>query len=210
MTIDASFWDKIARKYAASPIKNMEGYHKTLDRTRHYLTETDQVLEIGCGTGSTALKLADTVESYLATDISSEMIVIAEDKLVQSPRDKLTFEKTSLADINVAPQSLDAVLAYSLLHLVEDLPATLLRSYSLLKSGGVVISKTPCLNDGWKTGLFKALIPIMTLFGKAPKNVLFFSKAELRHSFVDAGFEIEEHADDHGDPMAYFIVGRKP
>ena len=34
---DARFWDRIARKYAADPIKDMDGYPRTLDRTRHYL-----------------------------------------------------------------------------------------------------------------------------------------------------------------------------
>ena len=55
---DARFWDRIARKYAADPIKDMDGYARTVDRTRHHLRSTDTVLELGCGTGTTALKLA--------------------------------------------------------------------------------------------------------------------------------------------------------
>ena len=58
---DARFWDKSARKYAAAPIKDMEGYDRTVDRTRQLLRDTDTVLELGCGTGTTALKLAPHV-----------------------------------------------------------------------------------------------------------------------------------------------------
>ena len=46
------FWDKIAPKYAADPIKDMESYELTLNKTRGYLRPSDQVLEIGAGTGS--------------------------------------------------------------------------------------------------------------------------------------------------------------
>ena len=77
---DARFWDRIARKYAADPIKDMDGYARTLDRTRHYLRGTDVVLELGCGTGTTALWLAPHVSRMVATDLSGEMIAIAREK----------------------------------------------------------------------------------------------------------------------------------
>ena len=50
-----------APKYAKSPIKDVPAYEYTLGRTRSYLKPTDAVLELGCGTGGTALKLADAV-----------------------------------------------------------------------------------------------------------------------------------------------------
>ena len=53
----AKFWDKAAAKYAKSPIEDIEAYNYTIGRTRSYLSPTDRVLEVGCGTGSTALLL---------------------------------------------------------------------------------------------------------------------------------------------------------
>ena len=44
---DAAFWSKTARKYAADPIRNMDGYLNTLERTKPYLRTEDDVLEIG-------------------------------------------------------------------------------------------------------------------------------------------------------------------
>jgi predicted TPR repeat methyltransferase len=74
---DARFWDRTARRYAADPIEDQDGYVPTVDRTRHYLLGTDTVLELGCGTGTTALQLAAHVSRIVATDLSSEMIAIA-------------------------------------------------------------------------------------------------------------------------------------
>ena len=58
---DVRFWDRIARKYAASPIKDIAGYERTIARIAQLLGPTQSVLEIGCGTGTTALKLAPLV-----------------------------------------------------------------------------------------------------------------------------------------------------
>jgi len=73
----AAFWDGIAKHYAASPIKDIASYEFTLQRTRSYLRPQDKVLEIGAGTGSTALLLASSVAHITATDLSAEMIKLA-------------------------------------------------------------------------------------------------------------------------------------
>ena len=64
---DARFWDRSA------PIRGFRclgsaGYERTLRRTGELLAKSDHVLELGCGTGSTALRLAAGVASYLGTD----------------------------------------------------------------------------------------------------------------------------------------------
>ena len=82
---DARFWDRTSRKYAASAILDRAGYERTLDRTRALLGSGDRVLELGCGTGTTALLLADDVQHYLATDISAGMIAIANEKRAVGP-----------------------------------------------------------------------------------------------------------------------------
>ncbi|MBB5050595.1 cyclopropane fatty-acyl-phospholipid synthase-like methyltransferase [Afipia massiliensis] len=62
---DARFWDRSSRKYAVSAIADQAGYERTLDRTRALLGPNDRVLELGCGTGTTALRLADMFKAIL-------------------------------------------------------------------------------------------------------------------------------------------------
>ena len=80
MTTDAQFWNKIARRYAANPVKDMSSYEQTLERAGSYLHADDSVLELGCGTATTALILAPQVTQYTATDIADEMIAIGREK----------------------------------------------------------------------------------------------------------------------------------
>ena len=53
-----AFWDKIAQKYATKRVADPAAYEAKLTRVRALLRAEDRVLEIGCGTGSTALTLA--------------------------------------------------------------------------------------------------------------------------------------------------------
>ena len=76
----ARFWDRMAPKYAKSPIKDPLAYSDKLNAVETLLKPTDTVLELGCGTGSTAISLARSVAEYTATDISPAMIGIAEEK----------------------------------------------------------------------------------------------------------------------------------
>ncbi len=59
---DAKFWDRAAPKYAASKIADTGGYERSLERMRALLNPDFTVLELGCGTGSTALRLAGGVQ----------------------------------------------------------------------------------------------------------------------------------------------------
>ena len=74
---DARFWTA-ARAIRGFRCLGSAGYERTL-RTGELLAKSDHVLELGCGTGSTALRLAADVASYLGTDFSPAMIAIAQE-----------------------------------------------------------------------------------------------------------------------------------
>ncbi|MES0879775.1 class I SAM-dependent methyltransferase [Roseibium sp. SCP14] len=214
LTPSQSFWDRAARKYAASPIKNQAAYEKTLARTTEHLCPQDAVLELGCGTGSTALLLAGNVASYLATDFSSGMIEIANEKLATEMADGagpagLRFAVADGFSDKVQPSGsmagYDAVLAYNFLHLVENPEDLLERVRGLLKPGGLYISKTVCLKD--KAWIFGPMIKIMQLFGKAP-FVSMLSFQSLEDMISKAGFEIIETG-TYPEPRSRFVVARK-
>lgn len=205
---DPRFWDRIARKYAADPIADMAGYEKTLERTRSYLGSGDTVLEFGCGTGTTALRLAPHVARMIATDISGEMIAIARGKAEAQDCSNVDFRTAPPVDGAVAEAGLDAVLAYSVLHLVPERRALLARLHDLLKPGGLFISKTPCLSE--MTPLIRIALPLMQLIRKAP-HVEFFSGEDLEAEMIAAGFRILEkgrHA-TKGKDIRLFLVAQR-
>ena len=206
----ALFWNRIARKYAADAIADQAGYERTIKRVQALLTPAHQVLELGCGTGSTAFHLAPGVSQMLSTDVSDEMIAIAREKLAAHPLANLRF---AVADADApfsAEGAFDVALAFNLLHLVDDLPEALKAMFSAVKPGGLFISKTPCI------GLMNPLIhwvaiPVMRAFGKAPP-VKVFDATGLESTIQAAGFEVlsvEWHA-SKGKDVRPFIVARKP
>lgn len=204
----AVFWDKVAEKYAKSPISDMESYTYTLERTRSYLKPDDHVLEIGCGTGSTALLLAGDVRRITASDLSANMTAIGARKARDEGIANVHFVTAELSD-SALDGAYDAVLALNILHLVEDLPAAVRRVNGLLKPGGIFISKTVCTfgaGTPLKFRLMKLILPLMQMIGKAP-YVNFMQSAELESTITAAGFEIIE-AGNHPPPSRY-IVARK-
>lgn len=213
MSDTASFWDKAAPKYAKRPISDPEAYAYTLERTQSHLTPTDRVLEIGCGTGSTALLLAPYAAHVTGTDISAAMIGIAKQKAQAEGAETVEF---SVSPGVPAEASYDVVLAFNLLHLLPDMDATLQAIHAVLPKGGLFISKSPCLSEksgGVKGVLVRAMIavmiPVLRLTGKAP-YVRSFDIATLEAAVTAAGFEIIETSNHpKGPPPARYIVARK-
>ena len=209
ITSDARFWDRSSRKYARSAIADPNGYERTLQRARAHLQPGDSVLELGCGTGTTALRLADGVRSYLATDISGGMIAIADEKLAVESIPALSFRTATAEELVHEESRFDAVLGFNYLHLVRNVPDTLRSIHVLLKPGGLFISKTPCLGD-MNPLIRLLLLPAMRAIGKAP-HVSSLGASALEQLIIGAGFDVlvrESHASKGKDQRPY-IVARK-
>jgi len=202
---DLDFWNRKAKSYAKKPVPDESAYQATLARVKAHLTHADRVLEVGCGTGSTALTLAPHARNYLATDVSREMVSIAKQKLGAQGNERLRFSEGDLDDPALHAGSFDVVLAFNLLHLLADTSAALRRIHSLLRAGGLFISKTPCVGDSSK--VLRAVIPILRGFGQAP-FVNFVKQATLQNDIASAGFEILETGLYPAKSQSLFVVAR--
>jgi SAM-dependent methyltransferase len=206
MNGSTAFWDRIAPKYAADPIKDMAAYEYTLGRTRSYLTGRESGLELGCGTGSTALLLAPGLRHLMATDISPAMIAIARAKAEAAGVANVAFAVADAGAANPAGAPFDVIFAFNLLHLTADPQAVIARIHGLLRPGGLFISKTACLS-----GLFRLMavpVTVMRVFGRAPQ-VRFFSPRWLERAVAAEGFEIIESGDFPKRPARRYIVARR-
>lgn len=202
----ARFWDRIAQRYSRQPIKDMAAYERKLDHVLQRLKRKDSVLEIGCGTGSTALIVARGVGRITATDYSGAMIDIANGKLDADDPGNLRFLQADADEVHGRNQ-FDAVMVFNLLHLIEE-PASVLASvHAQLKPGGLMLTKTPCLGE---LGLpIRLIVRIMNLLGLAP-DVTYFSIHEHMEAIESAGFEIETQVCFDAAQRSPFVVARKP
>ena len=206
----ARFWDRIAPKYAADPIADLAGYEATLRRVQGLLSPQHDVLEIGCGTGSTALRLAPFTRSLLATDVSPQMVAIAQQRLAAQPTPQLRFAVADAESAAFGPEAFDAVLAFNVLHLTSALDEALSRLVQALRPGGRLISKTACIAEMNLLIPYLA-VPVMRALHLVPP-VLCFDEHRLRSAMVRQGLQIvciERHGTRGKDTRA-FIVARKP
>ncbi|MFN4183741.1 MAG: class I SAM-dependent methyltransferase [Hyphomonas sp.] len=201
------FWDRAARKYSADPIADEAGYERSLARTAEFMRATDEAFEFGCGTGTTALKLAPHCAHLLATDISAEMIAIAQEKAAAGTAN-VAFDVGVINDERWRDKAFDLALGFNILHLLDERQAALEAVHSLLKPGGLFISKTPCLTE--MSFAIRLALPLMQAVGKAP-HVDFFSETTLTGEITQAGFEIvaSERHGTRGKDVRAFIVARK-
>lgn len=198
------FWDRIAERYARRPIGNEAAYQRKLARTQEYLRADMEVLEIGCGTGTTAIAHAPYVRHIHATDLSEKMIEIARGKAEVAGTGNVTFEAVAVEDLDVASESVDAVLALSLLHLLDDKASAIARIHDMLRPDGIFVSNTVCLGD--HTRWFRFVGPVGWWLGVFPRLHI-FTRDELEADLASAGFRIENVWQP--DKRVVFIIARK-
>ena len=205
MDPSAKFWNKTAESYAVRPIANEAVYDKKLKKTRAYLEPDMEVLEFGCGTGSTAIAHAPFVKHIQAIDFSSNMIEIAQGKADAAGIRNVTFATATIDDLEAADEAFDAVLALNILHLLKDKEAVIAKVHRMLKPGGVFVTSTVCLGSMMK--LLSWIVPIGKRFGLLPQ-VKAFSTQELQESLTRAGFTID-YQWVPGIARSIFVVAKK-
>jgi ubiquinone/menaquinone biosynthesis C-methylase UbiE len=197
------FWNRIAARYAARPLKNVSAHEAMLADVASRLKDTDRVLEIGCGTGGTAIRLGQGVAQWTATDFSAEMVKIAQAK----PSGGNVSFVVSDASNAFGGGPFDAICAFNVLHLVDDLPEMLARIHAHLKPGGQLICKIWCFAD-MKLSV-RALFPVLRVFGFFPVTVS-LGATQLHQAIRDAGFEIACERVFGDYPQNPYIVASKP
>jgi ubiquinone/menaquinone biosynthesis C-methylase UbiE len=206
MAASVTFWDRFAERYAKRSVSDPEAYAATLEQTRAYLQADHRVLELGCGTGTTALRLAPHVAAMRATDASPAMIAIARGKGAAEKAQNVVFDVADVARGPWPDAPYDAVLAFNLLHLLPDAAAACRTVHRLLKPGGVFVSKTVCLAG--HAHLLRLALPVLRLAGYAP-YVRVVRVSDVDRTIIEAGFEIVEVDLQPAKPPRRFVVARR-
>ena len=109
-------------------------------------------------------------------------------------------------DPRLAGSSFTAVVAFNILHLLDDAPKVLARLHDLLPEGGLLISQTPCLAE-W-SWLLRSLIGLAQKLGVAP-TIRGFTITQLEALVCDSDFEILESRIWDPKAAVQWIVARK-
>jgi len=200
------FWDRIANKYYRQPVPSEADYQRKLAMTREHFTPHSEVVEFGCGTGTTAIAHAPFVKRLRAVDISESMLTIARNQAADAGVDNVEFVGGTLFDLNLADNSVDVVMGMSILHLLPNRQETLVEVHRVLKPGGYFISSTACVGE--KMAWFRYLAPIGQKLGLLP-ILRVFDMDDLRQDLINSGFNLEtDWVPDHS-PMVLFALATK-
>lgn len=201
-----AFWDGVASSYAKRPIQNMDQHDRTVERSVAYLTPGAEVLEVGCGTGTIALRLAPHAGHVLATDLSGALLDIARERQAENGAQNVTFARHG---IDALPEgAFDMVASYNVLHLIPDLEGAVAALASRVAPGGVLVTKTGALAQTWRGWLLRPVIGVMQLIGKAP-YVGFHRVREIDALMARHGLEIVEAETMGKGVVTRFLVARK-
>jgi ubiquinone/menaquinone biosynthesis C-methylase UbiE len=156
--MQSEFWDKHAEKYDDAITRHDFQYLRTIDSTAPLLKESDVLLDLGCASGEICLDLADKVLRIRGIDTSTVMIELARQKARTRKITNVDFSPSDAFDADLAENSFSAITAFSVFHLVDDLPSVLNRLYRLLAPGGLLVSLSACLRETGYSERWSALL----------------------------------------------------
>jgi 2-polyprenyl-3-methyl-5-hydroxy-6-metoxy-1,4-benzoquinol methylase len=199
------FWDRTAIYYDKEEKKDELAYLNFIEKAREYLKDNDIVLDFGCGTGLVCNEIADNVKMIYAIDISSEMIEIAKNKAHGLKIRNINYVYTTIFDERFKRDSLDVIIVFNVLHLLEDSQKVIQRINELLKPEGFIISATPCMGE---RPLLNSLFSIGSKIGITPE-IKSFKISELEHFFIKEKFEIIETDCLRQNSPQYLLIAKK-
>ena len=209
---ESAIWRKLAAGYDGRTLETYrEAYCLSIEKTLAVLQSGQRVLEIGCGTGIITLAIASQVGQVVATDLTPEMVAVAQGKAREKGIENIEFRVCDGYHLADADSSFDAVLLFNLLHVVEDPAALLSEAYRLLKPGGCLITATDCYAEPvpWRLRMTLIMQRLLKLTGIVPV-MSFFHKQDLYDLIQKAGFTLGETADLHPAPPNHYVFAEKP
>ncbi len=164
------------------------------------------MLDYGCGTGTITSEIADHVKEIHAIDISSGMIDAARKNIRERKIENITFAQSTLFDKRYKKESFNVILAFNILHYLEDTQKVMQRINELLKPGGLFISATAC--SGEKKTFLTVFLFLLTKIRIIPK-MKFFKLSELENFMIDGSFKLVETEIISHTLSEYFVVAKK-
>ncbi len=205
MKNSAWFWDRMARRYDKWAEQD-EALTTAVERFAKYLKADDIVLDYACGTGVVTFKIAADVKEVHAIDTSARMIELAMERAREREVTNVHFARKTIFDEGHGRESYDVILAFNILHLLEDSRKAVQRASDLLKPGGLMVSSTPCLGEAGV--VLRTLLPLISKVGIL-SYLRTFGISEVKDLIRGGGLQILESEIAEDTIPCCFVVARK-
>jgi ubiquinone/menaquinone biosynthesis C-methylase UbiE len=202
---EKKYWDKLSPGYDQFIKKHWRIYQSSLlDKISNDVDVGDTVLEVACGTGIVALKVAEQASKVSGIDISAPMIDEAEKKMREQGFDNVDFFAEDAYSLHFGNDAFDTVICNNALHNMKYPQKALSEIKRVLKPGGRFIGVIVGFGEA---PTFKMLHTIFKPFIKLP----IFHKLNLDETadmIRDSGFSIvsKEILKDPQDKMPLLYV----
>lgn len=164
-------FNPIAYLYSKN-IKSIPFEYIKLIKNTFMLEASDNILDVGCGSGTITLPLSKTIDNVEGIDLSKNMIDIA--------KSNDTYKRVTWCIGDICKKSLKnnfykLILSYETIHLIPDKRALLKKFETSLKNDGYFCVGFCIYN--WEKALYKDILDIFNLYNIKISN-WFFQKAE--------------------------------
>ena len=205
------FWDKQATKYDGIENQFEPAYKSILTKTSEYLNQNDMVLDYGCATGNKAIEFSSRVRRIHGLDISAGMIREANRKKDELKIPNISFSQGTIFNPELERGSFDKIIAFSIIHLLEDKEKVIQRIHELLKPGGLFFSTTACLKNkmAFKNRLNITTLRFLKRLGIFPLHLNIFRPEDVEKLIKDQNFNIVEAEYISYEVPACFIIAVK-
>lgn len=202
------FWDRFAGYYDSFIDKVFsKSYASILENIEPDLNINCGVLEIGTGTGIISFAICSKVSSIVATDISPEMIHVANQKLAKSKIQNIDFQIQDSYNLSLPDKSFCIVIASNLLHLLYEPDRPLKEVRRVMRDDAVFIAPTLCAGENIKSKIIASIIGTLSGF----KVVNKWSINEFKNMLISNGFIIIRTVIIYDKiPLAYIVMKKNP
>lgn len=114
-------------------------FNTKLDILQKHGDSDSTVLELGCGNGNFAVKLAPYVKHIYGIDFTAEMLASFKKIIMMEGINNVTLANADMAELPFSKDTFDLVFSYSAIYYVRDQNKAISQSYRVLKDNGAAI-----------------------------------------------------------------------
>ena len=124
----------------------------------------------------------------------------------------MEFTQALIGDRRLADTAFDVILAFDILHILEDFEQAVQRIYGLLKPGGIFLIVTPCMRERMTvlSRVQVAFYILMTGLGLIPVKLNRFTFADMKNTLATSHFVLLDTEVLFFKMSSLFLAVKKP